>query len=317
MSKIITKENYEKIINFAKACGFDLVGITKPKLNEKDFEHLKNFIENKKYGNMNWFSKHKEVRLNPNFILENSKSVFVFAHYYRDQNYENYVYSSKIKISRYAIGKDYHKILKKKLKKIENFIKEIYKDIATRITVDSAPVPEKLLAKYSGIGWQGKNTNIINPKLGSYFFLSCIFTNYDYSDEIIIIEEVDHCKGCSLCIKNCPTKALSPYRLDVEKCISYWTIESKKVIEEYYAKNSKGWVFGCDICQEVCPFNKRKITKFLSTSEAEFFLRKEIKELLQNTPYQNLWENLKNSPLKRVKWDIFLANYERIKKYYS
>lgn len=317
MNRIITKEGYEKIVKFAKDYGFDLVGITMPKLNEKDYEYLRNFIENKKFANMNWFSDHKGIRLNPNLILENSKSVFVFAHYYRDQNYENYVHSSKIKISRYAIGKDYHKILKRKLKKIENFIKEIYKDISTRITVDSAPVPEKLLAKYSGIGWQGKNTNIINPKLGSYFFLGCIFTDYEYSHEIFIEQELDHCKGCSLCIKNCPTGALSPYRLDVEKCISYWTIESKTVIEDYYAKNSKGWLFGCDICQEVCPFNRRKTTKFLSTSDSDFFLRKEIKELLQDIPSQNLWENLKNSPLKRVKWEIFRENYEKIKKYYS
>lgn len=311
MKYTIAKEDYINIIYLAKELGFSLWGITKPYLKQEDFNFLKNFINQKNYANMHWFAKNQEIRLYPNLILKDSKSVLVFGFYYRDKTYESILASSHIKISRYAIGKDYHKILKKKLKKIEFFLKKIYPEIQTRITVDSAPVPEKLLAKYAGIGWQGKNTNIIHPKYGSYLFISCIFTNFEISSDIEIEEVKDYCKHCRLCIISCPTNALQPYQLDVKKCISYINIESKETIDKNLAKNFKGWVFGCDICQEVCPFNKK--AKDFTTNEVNFFLREDIKEILQKIPTKEEWNFLTNSPLKRVQWEIFKNNYEIIK----
>ncbi len=313
MSDKIKKQDYISILNYANSLNFSLVGITKPVLKKEDFDYLEFFIRNKYYANMHWFSKNQEIRLNPHLILKDSKSVLVLGFYYKDKNYESILASSRVKISRYAIGKDYHKILKKKLKKIEIFLKKLYPEIQTRSTVDSAPVPEKLLAKYSGIGWQGKNTNLIHPKFGSYFFISCIFTNFEISEDIEIKEEYDHCKHCNLCILSCPTKALKPYQLDVKKCISYLNIESKENVDPILAKNFKGWVFGCDICQEVCPFNK--ITKNLTTNEEDFFLRENVKEILQTLPTKEKWNSLTNSPLKRVQYEIFKNNYEVIKKH--
>ncbi|MFN3603324.1 MAG: tRNA epoxyqueuosine(34) reductase QueG [Leptonema sp. (in: bacteria)] len=309
----IQKNDYEILKNYALDLGFSLIGITKPIIKKEDYLYLKDFIENKKYANMHWFSNYKEIRLHPYSILKQCKSVLVLAYYYKDKNYDFTLKNYKIKISRYAVGKDYHKVLKKKLKKIEMFLKKLYLNIQTRTTVDSAPVPEKLLAKYSGIGWQGKNTNIINKKLGSYFFLSCIFTNLEISEDIEIQEEKDHCKGCTLCIRSCPTGALKPYQLEVEKCISYLTIESKEIIKDSYAPLLQGWIFGCDICQEVCPFNTK--AKNLTTSDPNFFLREEIKEILQKKPDLEFWNHLLNSPLKRVKWEIFKANYGLLQNY--
>ncbi|GIX40956.1 MAG: epoxyqueuosine reductase [Leptospiraceae bacterium] len=299
-----------KVKDFAKNLGFDLFGITLPQLKKEDYEYLKEFINKKKYANMHWFENYKEIRLHPSKILENCKSVIILGYFYKDQQYEDIIKKSKIKISRYAIGKDYHKILKKKLKKIEEYLKQICKNIQTRITVDSAPVPEKLLAKNAGIGWQGKNTNIIHPEFGSYFFISCIFTDYEIPSNWKQENITDHCKGCMLCIKHCPTGALEPYRLNVEKCISYWTIESKMPVPEEIIRISKGWVFGCDICQEVCPYNRRKIALYKQTNEPDFYLRLEIKKILNQLPEEKDWDNLKNSPLKRVSYYIFKENYK-------
>ena len=313
--KIFDKDILLKIQGYSQELGFELFGITKPLLQKEDYDYLKSFIEEKKCANMHWFSNYPEIRLNPQKILPNSKSVIVLGFYYRDIQYEDIIKNQKIKISRYAIGKDYHNVLKKKLKQLEKFIKIYYKDIYIRSTIDSAPVPEKLLAKYAGLGWQGKNTNIINPEIGSYFFLSCIFTDYEIPSDWESKQITDHCKGCRLCIEHCPTKALEPYKLIVERCISYLTIESKIPIPEEYLEKSNGWVFGCDICQEVCPFNRRKNVSKKTTKEFSFLLREEIKNIIHQLPEKEEWENLKNSPLKRVKYEIFKENYKNILKY--
>lgn len=313
--KVFSIKEIQKIQSFAKEIGFDLFGYTEPYLKEEDYLYLEKFIEDKRYINMTWFSNYKEIRLNPQKILENCKSVFVFGHYYKDLQYEEVLKNSKLKISRYAIGKDYHKVLKKKLKLIENYLKQNFEEIHLRSTVDSAPVPEKLLAKYAGLGWQGKNTNIINLEYGSYFFLSCIFTDYEIPQEEKKSIITDHCKGCTLCIKNCPTGALEPYKLNIEKCLSYLNIESKEPIPDKYLPYTKGWIFGCDICQEVCPFNRRKISYYKQTKETSFYLREEIKQILKELPEEKQWDQLFNSPLKRVKYSIFKENYKKIKNY--
>ncbi len=299
----------------AEELGFELFGATKPNLNKEDYENLKSFIEKKQYANMEWFSNYIEIRLQPSKILEDTKTVFVFGHVYKNKDNDDLIKNNKIKISRYATGKDYHKILKKKLKKIDTFIKNKIPDIQTRITVDSAPVPEKILAKYAGLGWQGKNTNIIHPLYGSYFFIACIFLNYEITEDWSPTIITDGCKNCQLCIISCPTNALEPYKLNVERCLSYRNIESKEVMPIEYIKNSKGWVFGCDICQEVCPYNNKKFIKQYETKESEFKPREEIKQILNRMPNKDQWEQLKNSPLKRVSYEIFINNYKNIINY--
>ncbi|MCS7204195.1 MAG: tRNA epoxyqueuosine(34) reductase QueG [Leptospiraceae bacterium] len=310
MSSLLQRK-IQTLREYAKELGFDLFGITRPNLNELEYQNLKSFIENKHYLNMTWFEKTKQIRLNPQEILPHSQSVIVLGHIYKNKTY-NQIQNQKVKISRYAIGKDYHKVLKKKLKKLESKIKELFDDIQTRITIDSAPVPEKLLAIHAGIGWQGKNTNIIHPNYGSFFFISCIFLDKDLTIYEESKEIPDFCLNCKLCILSCPTQALEPYKLDVSKCISYWNIESREVIPDHIAKKSRGWIFGCDICQEVCPHNRKKSVETKETNEKDFFLREEVKKIITSIPTKEEWENLKNSPLKRVPYEIFVANYKKI-----
>lgn len=240
--------------------GFFKTGYSKIESMINESAYLKQWISENRNAGMNWIANSLDKRENPRLIMDDAVSMISLAYLY-DTPYEHE--EDKPKISRYAWGKDYHKILKRKLKSVCRKIEALEPGIKTRAYVDDGPVLEKSWAVKSGIGWQGKHTNIIEPEYGSFFFLCEILINkvldYDKPAE-------DLCGSCSICLNACPTGALyEPYKLDANLCISYQTIENRNEIPSYI--DTSGWIFGCDICQDVCPYNKKKHF----TSDESFF----------------------------------------------
>lgn len=195
---------------------------------------------------------HFEKRVDPTKLVPGAKTVVVLMHNYFPKEQQN---EDAPKIARYAYGEDYHFILKRKLKELIFFIQENIGEVNGRCFVDSAPVLERDWAKYAGVGWTGKNTLLIHPKAGSYFFLAELIIDL----ELMFDQPMkDYCGTCTRCVDACPTEAISPegFILDASKCISYLTIELREEIPETFKGKMEGWMFGCDICQEVCPWNR-------------------------------------------------------------
>ena len=278
----IVQSNIRKQIE-AKAfeLGFVKIGFAKANVLESESSHLKKWLDKGYDAGMKWiergFEKRKEVRL----LMEDAKTVISLAYnYYTPFKHEG----DFPKISRYAWGKDYHKILKKKLKELCRYIEltchcEEHSDeaispindrVATKAYIDDGPVMDKSWAARSGIGWMGKHTNIINPEYGSWLFLSEIITNFKFDTYDSPIEDL--CGSCRICIDACPTGAIvDEYVLDANLCISYHTIENRGEIPDYI--NLDGWIFGCDVCQDVCPFNKND----KPTADKSFYPKAELK----------------------------------------
>jgi epoxyqueuosine reductase len=229
--------------------GFSDCGISS--VETLDFESVKlnNWLQNGFQGEMHYMENHFEKRINPNLLFENAKSVIsvLFNYYKQDLNDNN----EKYRIAKYAQGNDYHYIIKSKLNELINFIQTIYPNATARSFCDTAPVMDKVWAQKSGLGWLGKNTCLIAPKAGSFFFIGEIITDIELNYDKAIN---NRCGNCTKCIDACPTIALvAPYQLDSRKCISYLTIEYKNEFDEKIDLN--GHIFGCDICQDVCPWN--------------------------------------------------------------
>lgn len=281
--------------------GFDAVGIAEAGFLEKDSEFLKKWLSQDFAGNMGYMHQNFDKRVNPQLLIEKARSVIVVLLNYFPSQQQNH---SAPKIAKYAYGKDYHYIVKEKLRKIVETIPEIKIDIQ-QCFCDSAPVLERRWAEKAGLGWIGKNTCLINKTLGSYFFIGEIITDVEllYDNPIV----PSHCGTCSRCVDACPTKALvSPHVIDARKCISYQTIENKEDIPLEIGEVLSGNVFGCDICQDVCPWNKK--AKFHSCHEfvPSDFLEMELKDWVNID--KNIFNQLfKHSPLQR-------AGLEKIKK---
>lgn len=236
----------------AARLGFSFCGISKSEFLEEEAPRLEKWLNSKMHGNMHYMENYFDKRLDPTKLVEGSKSVVSLMYNYfpkEEQRQDAY------KISRYAYGQDYHHVIKSKLKEFVEYISEEIGEINARVFVDSAPVLDRAWAKKSGLGWIGKNSMLIHPKAGSYFFLAEIILDLelDYDNEI-----KDYCGTCTACVDACPTEAiLDEKTVDGSKCISYFTIELKDEIIPYQEKeNFKNWAFGCDICQEVCPWNR-------------------------------------------------------------
>jgi epoxyqueuosine reductase len=226
---------------------------------------------------MRWFVDHLHIRMEPRLIDPAAKSVLVLGAPYRSVEYERLIEGSAFKISNYAAGRDYHKALRKRMRRLLSEIARIAPNVTGRIAVDSAPVPEKVLARNAGAGWIGKHTNLIHPRIGSYIFLGVIFLNIEIEPDAPM---ESRCGSCNLCFKACPTGAIGDYRIDPRRCISYLTIESRSVEESFRGKLG-GWIFGCDICQSVCPYNRRERSLAVAPF-AEFHPRPEIIDLLSD-----------------------------------
>ncbi len=285
--------------------GFDQIGIVKAQKLDKEAKQLEEWLNKNYHGEMHYMERYFDLRTDPTLLLPGCKSVIVLSMNYDQPTQESK--PNKPKISKYAFGKDYHKVIKKQCKKLIAYLKDVYGDIQIRAFVDSGPIMERIWAEKAGIGWNGKNTLNINPKKGSYYFLSCILTDleFEYSQSIR-----DHCGTCKRCIDACPTSAIHQdgYLLDASKCISYLTIELRNAIPEEFRPKMENWVFGCDICQEVCPWNRFSVpSKVEDFKPNQDLLDLTISEWLEIS--DETWNKLSfESPIKRAGKGNFQRN---------
>ncbi|MCP3932372.1 MAG: tRNA epoxyqueuosine(34) reductase QueG [Bacteroidetes bacterium] len=306
MSSILNR-NTKLIKDEAFCLGFSFAGVSKAAFMEEEARRLEAWLHQGKHGNMGYMGNHFDKRVDPSKLVPGAKSVLsLLFNYYTDKGQED---SEAPKISKYAYGKDYHFVLKEKLKALLRFIREKIGEVEGRCFVDSAPVLERDWAKRSGLGWIGKNTLLIHPKAGSYFFLAELIIDLELETDVPIR---DHCGSCTRCIDACPTDAISPkgYILDGSKCISYLTIELKENIPEEFRGKMKNWMFGCDICQKVCPWNRFSKPHTEPTFEPH-------PELLQlgKSDWLELTEDVfkdifRKSAVKRTKYKGLMRNIE-------
>lgn len=237
----------------AARLGFDFVGIAKAERMDLEARRLETWLNQGHHGKMSYMANHFEKRIDPTKLVPGAKSVVSLVYnYYTKQEQTD---QAAPRISKYAYGKDYHFVIKHKLKSLLQFLQTAVGDVHGRCFVDSAPVLERDWAVRAGNGWMGKNTMLIHPKQGSFFFLAELIIDLDLVYDSPI---KDYCGTCTRCIDACPTDAISPkgYVMDGSKCISYFTIELKEAIPEQWKDKFENWMFGCDICQEVCPWNR-------------------------------------------------------------
>lgn len=290
------------VIQKAKAIGFDLVGFAKAEILHTETEKLNEWLSLGYQAGMDYMEKNLDKRKNVKNILNGAKSIISLGlNYHTEENYsDDELIKSKQagKISRYAWGKDYHLVIWKLLNELENSLKEIDPIFESLSYVDTGPVMDKAWAVRSGIGWLGKHTNVINRELGSWIFLSNIICNYEFEYSSPI---PDFCGSCTACIEACPTGAIvQKYVVDSNKCISYLTIENKNEIPDVFKDKFDNWLFGCDICQDVCPWN----LKFTELTHVKVFypLQKELQvdEVLMMNE-EEFKEKFQISPVKRAK----------------
>jgi epoxyqueuosine reductase len=292
----------------AKRIGFLSCGISKSGFLEEEAPRLEKWLSQNQNGQMSYMENHFDKRLNPNLLVEDAKSVVsLLLNYYPSETQIEDTY----KISKYAYGQDYHFVIKEKLKELLHSIQENIGEVSGRAFVDSAPVLEKAWAAKSGLGWMGKNTNLITKSIGSFYFIAelIIDLELDYDSAT-----TDHCGTCTACIDACPTEAIvAPYVVDGSKCISYFTIELKDSIPTEMKGKLNEWAFGCDICQDVCPWNKfskpHAEPLFKATPELLSFTKKDWEEITEVT-FQKVFTN---SAVKRTKFDGFNRNIRFLK----
>lgn len=247
-----TEEKHKDLIKSeAYRLGFDFVGVSKAEFLEEDAPRLENYLKKNLNGKMAYMENHFDKRLDPRLLVNDAKTVVSFLiNYYPDQKQNE----NSPKIAKYAYGQDYHLVIRQKLNELLEFINNEIGEVSGRGFVDSAPVLDKAWAKKSGLGWVGKNGNLINKKSGSFFFIAELILDLELPSDSI---KTDHCGTCTACIDECPTEAIiEPMVVDGSKCISYFTIELKESIPESVHGTFDNWMFGCDICQDVCPWNR-------------------------------------------------------------
>jgi epoxyqueuosine reductase len=300
----------EIVVQKAKAIGFNLVGFAKAEILDTESEHLKQWLDNNYQAGMDYMERNFEKRKDLKQILPFAKSVISLGlNYFTPDSYSNE--NKKGKVSRYAWGKDYHLIIWAMLDELEEEIIKIAPDFECISYVDTGPVMDKAWAVRAGLGWLGKHTNVINREIGSWFFIANIITNYefDYSEQI-----PDFCGTCTACIDACPTNAIvQEYVVDANKCISYLTIENKNEISEEFKGKFNNWLFGCDICQDVCPWNQKfpveTLIKDFHPQNKELVLD-EVLEMNE----EEFKEKFKTSPVKRAKLSGLERNATFLKK---
>jgi epoxyqueuosine reductase len=304
-----TTHNTLLIKQEAKRLGFDFCGISKAEFLAEEAPRLEKWLKQGMNGQMKYMENHFDKRLDPRLLVDGAKSVIsLLLNYFPNETQQD---PAAPKISKYAYGKDYHFVIKEKLKLLGDFIKKNIGDVNGRAFVDSAPVMDKAWAKRSGLGWVGKNSNIINKQSGSFFFIA----------ELIIDLELDHdgpiddyCGTCTRCIDECPTEAIvEPYIIDGSKCISYFTIELKENIPVEMKGKFENWAFGCDVCQDVCPWNRFSAPH----NEPMFGAKKELINMSKND-WEEITEELfgkifYDSPLQRPKYKGLKRNLDFLK----
>jgi epoxyqueuosine reductase len=307
------KDSADIIKGLAKEAGFDLVGITKAEHLAEASIHLKEWLSRGYHGTMKWMEANFEKRVDPDKVLSGARTVISLGkNYYTPINYVD----GCLKISRYAWGDDYHVVLGDMLKKYVGQLQNCFPNNKFLHYCDTGPVMDKVWAQRAGIGWMGKHTNVINRKVGSWIFISEVIS--DLECNCYDLPEVDHCGTCRKCIDACPTEAIvEPYVLDANKCISYLTIENKeKEIPAEFSSKFDNWIFGCDICQEVCPWNQR----FSVVTDNSAFLPREANLNLKAGDFhlisrEEFDKKFYKSPVKRAKYEGFLRNIRAIKMF--
>ena len=285
------------IKNKAKELGFNWVGISEAKYLADAAPRLKAWLRQNMNGEMHYMQKHLQKRLDPRLLLEGSRSLItILLNYYPGKALSE---KGKYKISKYAYGKDYHQVLKRKLWMLKDEIEKKTGKIRARAFVDSAPLMDKVWAMEAGLGWIGKNTCLITRDQGSYFFIGHLLSDLELDYDQPFLE--DYCGSCDLCMQACPTNAIvSPYQLDARKCISYLSIELKGNFSKEQETMLNGWIFGCDICQDVCPWNRKSVphsTTEFNPSEEITALKEDDWKHLSEEKYKQLF---KHSALERA-----------------
>ncbi|MCX7879603.1 MAG: tRNA epoxyqueuosine(34) reductase QueG [Ignavibacteria bacterium] len=287
--------------------GFCDVGFAKyEKLNE-EFDKYLLWLNRGYHASMLYLERNLNKRLDVANILEGVKTIVVCSYHYNTSFEHN---GEKYKISRYAWGDDYHNILLPKLIELGESIKKLAPEVRYKAYVDTGSILEKAWAVRSGIGWQGKNSLIISKKFGSYIFLGILLLNIEVPSDSPI---PDFCGTCNKCIEFCPTKAIvQPKVVDSNKCISYWTIEAKPNVSIPDEINLEGWIFGCDICQEVCPWNSRKRYSVDYSFTPRLGLTNLDYEFIVQLDPEKFSKLFKNSPIKRAKYEGLIRNFNKI-----
>ncbi|MDP2687415.1 MAG: tRNA epoxyqueuosine(34) reductase QueG [Aequorivita sp.] len=292
----------------AKRLGFISCGISKAEFLEEEAPRLENWLKKKMHGEMAYMDNHFDKRLDPTKLVPSSKSVIsLLLNYFPSeiQTPQNY------KISKYAYGTDYHFVIKDKLKQLMDFISEEIGDVHGRAFVDSAPVLDKAWAAKSGLGWIGKHSNLLTKQLGSFYFIAELIVDLDLDYDTPV---TDHCGSCTACIDACPTNAIVADKVvDGSKCISYFTIELKNEIPTSQKGNFEDWMFGCDLCQDVCPWNRFSKSHneplFNPNPEMLSMTKKDWEEITEEV-FQKIF---KNSAVKRTKFAGLKRNINFLK----
>ena len=282
----------------AKKFGFQNCGISRADFLEEDAKPFENWLKNNYQGEMTYMENHFNKRLDPRLLVEGSKSVISLSYNYFPE--KDLSQLGDLKISKYAYGEDYHEIIKDILCEMVAELKDEIGDFQCRVFTDSAPILERSWARKSGIGWVGKNANLITKQTGSFYFLAEIICDLELLEDYAT---TDHCGSCRKCIDACPTDAIVADRvIDGSKCISYATIELKNEIPAHFKGKMEDWMFGCDICQDVCPWNR-----FSKPHQQEKFKPNSLLQHLEKSDWQELSQELfseifRKSPVKRTKF---------------
>jgi len=301
-----------KIIEKANELGFDLIGFAKYESLNQEVDNLEDWLDNNYQAGMSYMERNIDKRKDVNNIMSNTKSVISLAmNYFVDEEFDED--NNLPKISRYAWGRDYHFTIWEKLDELSNYLKNNIPNFEAKTYTDTGPVMDKAWAVKSGLGWQGKHSNIISREIGSWFFIATILTNQEF--ETYNIPKQDFCGSCTACIDACPTDAIvQDYVVDANKCISYLTIENKNEISDEFIGKFDNWIFGCDICQEVCPWNN----KFSQQTDISDFLEIRNKKLnfedIEEMSNRKFNQYYKESPLQRSKLKGIKRNWEFLKK---
>lgn len=301
-------EKYTLLIKQKAAqIGFDFCGISKANFLEDEAPKLEKWLHANMHAQMSYMANHFDKRLDPRLLVPDAKAVVSLLYNYYPEK-ELFCEADDLKISKYAYGKDYHFVIKEKLQALMNFIWEEIGEVGGRFFVDSAPVMDKAWAKKSGLGWLGKHTNLINREIGSFFFIAELIIDLDLIADNPI---KDYCGTCTRCMDACPTDAIaSSYIVDGSKCISYFTIELKEQIPNEVKGKFENWIFGCDICQDVCPWNRfakaHKEPQFEPSMQLGQMKRQDWEELTEEI-FKELFQK---SAVKRTKLEGLKRNIE-------
>jgi len=289
------------------SCGISQAGFL-----EQEAPRLEAWLKNNAHGKMAYMENHFDKRLDPTLLVDDSKSVIsLLLNYYPEETQTQIAGEDTYKISKYAYGQDYHFVIKEKLKELLFSIQENIGEVSGRAFVDSAPVLDKAWASKSGLGWIGKNSNLLSKQVGSFFFIAELIVDLDLEYDNAV---TDHCGSCTKCIDACPTEAIvAPYVVDGSKCISYFTIELKENIPSEMKGKFDDWAFGCDVCQDVCPWNRfskpHREPLFNPNPELLSMTKKDWEEITEDT-FRAVF---KNSAVKRTKYDGLKRNINFLK----